>query len=122
MSGLREEIKAAIPDISSLSIYPGMSKVLATRKGGEGLFSTYSDSSVKFSRVLLLLTPQRARCSSSLRALRSNLIQPPELRERFAACFSSPGYIDPFVSQQMRRILPLLLSRASREARRACGS
>jgi hypothetical protein len=26
------------------------------------------------------------------------------------------------VSQQMRRILPLLLSRANREARRACGS
>ena len=122
MSGLREEMKAAILDISSLSIYPGVSRVLATKKGGEGLFLTYSASSAKFSRVLLLLTPLRAMCSSILQALRSNLIQPPELRESSAACLNNAGCIEPLVSQQMRRILSLLLSRANREARRAYGS
>ena len=85
MSGLREDIKEAIFDISSLSIYPGTSKVLATRKGGEGLFLTYRASSLKFSSVRLLLMPHRAIFSSSLQALRSNLMHPPEFKESSAA-------------------------------------
>ena len=108
-----------MPEISSLSIYPGTSKVLATKKGGEGLLSVYPAKSRKFSNVLLLLVPQRAMCSSSLQALRSNLMQPPEFKESSAACLNNAGCIEPFVSQQMRRILPLFLSRASRETRMA---
>jgi hypothetical protein len=59
-----------------------------------------------------LETPQRAVWRESFHALISNLIQPPDVKERSTISFKRSGFIEPFVSQQIRRILPFALSMA----------
>jgi hypothetical protein len=39
-------------------------------------------------------------------------MHPPESKERGIISFSKAGFIEPFVSQQIRRILPFALSNA----------
>jgi hypothetical protein len=70
----------------------------------------YFEAKAKFSSVLLLVTPQSAKFNLSSNAFRSNFTQPPVLRANSINFSNNLGCIDPFVSQQIRRILSFLVS------------
>lgn len=77
-------------------------------------FAIAHQESYQAARIPMLPVVLGAKRSGGFITLHSALLM--------LACLNSAGCIEPLVSQQIRRILPLFLSRANREARRAWGN